>query len=296
MSNDQQPLNTTAGVIYLVATPIGNLEDITLRALRTLREADLIACEDTRRTGRLLRHFEIQKPLVSCHEHNERERAQRLVARALDGESVALVTDAGTPAISDPGYRLVRAALDASVSVVSIPGPTASIAALAASGLPTDSFHFKGFLPRKSLRRRRAIRAIANSEGTTILYEAPHRILVTLQDIGEILGDRAVVVARELTKLHEEYLRGTATSIREELEERSSVKGEFVVLVGPSEGTRAELEESLATRVSTLQRLGKSRMDAIKQAARERGLTKREAYARLQRDTMRPRTDGTPAA
>lgn len=293
MSDDTRESNGADGVIYLVATPIGNLEDITLRALRILREADLIACEDTRRTGRLLRHFAIKKPLVSCHEHNEHGRARHLVARALDGESVALVTDAGTPAISDPGFRLVREALDAGVSVVSIPGPTAAIAALVASGLPTDKFYFEGFLPPKRLKRQEAVRTIARMEGTTVCYEAPHRILETLKDIGELLGDRRLVVARELTKLHEEYLRGTATSIREELAGRNSVKGEFVLLIGPSGGTCAEPEESLATRVSSLQSQGKSRMEAIKHAARERGLTKREAYSQLLGSPRQPQSGRT---
>ena len=272
------------GVIYLVATPLGNLEDITLRALRTLREADLVACEDTRHTGRLLRHFEIEKPLVSCHEHNEVRRAAQLVSRALAGDSIALVSDAGTPAISDPGYRVVRAAVDAGVRVVPIPGPSAAITALAASGLPTHDFLFKGFLPRTKTKRRMALRAMEATTSTVVLYEAPHRILQALADLQELLGDRNVVVARELTKIHEEFLRGTALSIRRELLRRPVLKGEFVVLVGPSEEVAAYSEVSLSTRVGQLESQGQKRMDAIKQAARERGITKRAAYAQLHRD------------
>jgi 16S rRNA (cytidine1402-2'-O)-methyltransferase len=272
------------GVIYLVATPLGNLEDITLRALQTLREADLVACEDTRHTGRLLRHFEIEKPLLSYHEHNEARRADELVARALEGDSVAVVSDAGTPAISDPGYRVVRAAVDAGVRVVPIPGPSAAITALSASGLPTHDFLFKGFLPRRKTRRRVALRAMEAAVSTIVLYEAPHRILEALADLQDMLGDRNVVVARELTKIHEEFLRGTALSIRQELLRRPAVKGEFVVLVGPSEGVAPSPEVSLSTRVGQLETEGQKRMDAIKQAARERGITKRAAYAQLHGD------------
>ncbi len=272
------------GVIYVVATPVGNLEDITLRALRTLREVDFIACEDTRHTGRLLRHFEIEKPLISCHEHNEARRAHDVVARALNGESAALVSDAGTPAISDPGYRVVRAAWEAGVRVVPIPGPSALIAALAASGLATDEFLFKGFLPPRKAKRQAALMAMEGSESTIILYEAPHRILETLADLQAVLGDRSIVVARELTKLHEEFLRGTAQSIRQELFERAAVKGEFVVLVGPAEGEVSAPEESLETRVRQLESEGRGRMDAIKQAAQERGIAKRTAYAQLHTD------------
>ena len=266
----------------MVATPLGNLEDITLRALRTLREADLIACEDTRHTGRLLQHFKIDKPLLSCHEHNEAARAPDIVARAAAGASVALVSDAGTPGISDPGYRVVRAALEAGVEVVPIPGPSAAVAALPASGLPTDSFLFKGFLPPRKAARRAALRALAATRSTLVLYEAPHRVLEMLADLRDVMGDRRVAIARELTKLHEEFLRGTAGSVLQELAGRPAVKGELVILVGPDEGGPPASEESLAVRVGQLERDGKQRMDAIKQAARERGISKREAYARMQ--------------
>ena len=270
------------GVVYLVSTPLGNLEDITLRALRTLREADLIACEDTRHTGRLLEHFKIDKPLLSCHEHNEPARARDIAARAAGGASIALVSDAGTPGISDPGFRVVRAALEAGVEVVPIPGPSAVVAALSASGLPTDSFLFKGFLPPRKAPRRVALRALAASRSTLVLYEAPHRILATLADLRDVMGNRRVAIAREMTKLHEEFLRGTAGSLLEELAGRTAVKGELVVLVAPDESGAPPAEETLPARVNQLEQDGAARMDAIKQAARERGISKREAYAQVQ--------------
>lgn len=270
------------GVVYLVATPLGNLEDITLRALRTLREADLIACEDTRHTGRLLEHFKIDKPLLSCHEHNEPARARDIAARAAGGASIALVSDAGTPGISDPGFRVVRAALEAGVEVVPIPGPSAVVAALSASGLPTDSFLFKGFLPPRKAPRRVALRALAASRSTLVLYEAPHRILAALADLRDVMGNRRVAIAREMTKLHEEFLRGTAGSLLEELAGRTAVKGELVVVVAPDESGPPSAEETLPARVNQLERDGAPRMDAIKQAARERGISKREAYAQVQ--------------
>ena len=270
-----------AGVIYLVATPVGNLEDITLRALRTLREVALIACEDTRHSSRLLHHFEIDTPVVSCHEHNEARRAAELVARALAGESIAVISDAGTPAISDPGFRVVRAAVDAGVRVVPVPGPSAVLTALSASGLPTQDFAFAGFLPPRKTKRRAALRKIETFESTVVLFEAPHRILESLIDLHDVLGDRSVVVARELTKFHEEFLRGTALSIRRVLARRPAVKGEFVILVGPRPKVAAVADVPLSTRVAQLEREGKDRMDAIKQAARERGVSKRKAYAQL---------------
>ena len=275
------------GSIYLVATPLGNLEDITLRALRTLREVDLIACEDTRRTGRLLRHFEIDRPLVSYHEHNEVRRAEELVKRATRGESIAIVSDAGMPTISDPGYRVVRGAVGAGVRVVPLPGPTAAIAALAASGLPTHEFVFKGFLPPRKVKRRMALQDIQACTSTVVLYEAPHRMGEVLLDLQEVLGDREIVVARELTKIHEEFLRGTALSIRRELLGRPAVRGEFVILVGPCERVDASPSVSLAARVSHLEDEGATRMNAIKQAARERGISKRAAYARLHGESRR---------
>jgi 16S rRNA (cytidine1402-2'-O)-methyltransferase len=274
-----------AGAIYLVATPIGNLEDITLRALRILREADVIACEDTRHTRKLLTHFEIQKPVLSYHEHNEAQRAAELVDRALRGETVAVVTDAGTPGISDPGFRVVRAAIEAGVAVVSIPGPAAFVAALAASGLPTDSFHFAGFLPAKKGHRRKAIEALAGIEATLVFYEAPHRVIETLDEVRNVLGDRPAVVARELTKVHEEFLRGSINEVLAELNSRRAIKGEITVLIGRGAKAAAGPAEPLAARVAALMaEEDLSRMEAIKRAARERGISKREAYALFEAD------------
>src|SRR6266852_5445816 len=197
-----------SGTLYLVATPIGNLEDITHRAVRILREVDLIACEDTRHTRRLLDHYGIARPVTSYHEHNETARAEELVARLAAGTNLALVSDAGMPLVSDPGYRVVAAAVRAGIPVVPVPGASALVAALAASGLPTDSFYFVGFLSAKSGQRARALEAVRDQTATLVFYEAPHRILDALEDVERILGPRQVVVARELTKVHEEFLRG----------------------------------------------------------------------------------------
>ena len=267
--------------LFLVPTPLGNLEDITLRALRVLREADLIACEDTRRTRKLLDHYGVSKPLVSFHEHNEAERAAELARRVAAGENVALVTDAGAPGISDPGYRAVRAALDAGLPVVPLPGPTAVETALIGSGLPVNAYRFCGFVPTRGAQRRKALEKLRQEEATLVFFEAPHRILAFLADAVETLGDRPAVVARELTKLHEEFLRGTLSSIHAELEGRPAVKGEITVLVAGGDGPKAPLE-TLGARVAELTAAGVDRRDALKSAARERGLSKREAYRLLQ--------------
>jgi 16S rRNA (cytidine1402-2'-O)-methyltransferase len=271
-----------AGSLYIVATPIGNLEDITYRAVRVLREASLIACEDTRQTRKLLDHYGIAKPTISYHDHNEMERSQELVARMLAGDSVALVTDAGTPLVSDPGYRLVNAAILNGIPVLPIPGPSAALAALAGSGLPTDAFHFGGFLPHKSGARAKVLEALAGEEATLVFYEAPHRILEALEAIEETLGARPVVVARELTKVHEEFLRGQAGEIRAQLAARDAVKGEFTILVGKATEPPAD-DTPMDEAVEALVREGAPRMDAIKQVARRRGLSKREVYDRLLR-------------
>lgn len=266
------------GRLYLIATPIGNLEDITLRALRLLRdEVALIACEDTRHTQKLLEHFNFRKPLLSYHEHNEIERASELVATLQRGESVALVSDAGTPLVSDPGYRLVRAAIDAQIPVVPVPGPSAALAALSASGLPTDSFRFDGFVPQKSTARRKFLERLQAETATVIVYETPHRILEFLSDFKEILGDRPLVVARELTKLHEEFLRGTAEQIEAQLSSRGTVKGEFTAVIGRS--SRQQLAGDPVTEIERLQREENlDRMAAIKAVAKQFGLPKREVY------------------
>ncbi len=267
------------GSLYLVATPIGNLEDITLRALRVLREADLIACEDTRQTGKLLAHFGIEKPMVSYHEHNEAARTRELLAKLEHGVQVALVSDAGTPLVSDPGYRLVTAAIEAGISVIPIPGVSALLAALAAAGLPTDAFRFCGFLPPKTSQRRKALDEVRAETCTLVFYEAPHRILETLSDIAAVLGDRPVVVARELTKLHEEFLRGNAEQVRGRLAERPSVKGEITLVIG--KGSPAAASTPVNQAVRELEEQGMPRMDAIKQVARERGLSKRDVYKQV---------------
>jgi len=221
------------GTLYLVATPIGNLEDITLRALRVLRECDVVAAEDTRRTGQLLRHFEITKPLLSYFQFNEAKRSEEIIERLSHGEKIALVTDAGTPGISDPGERVVRAAIEAGHRVESVPGACALVAALTASGLPTDEFHFIGFLPHKSGQRRNELTRLSQLTGTLVLYESPYRIEKLLAELTEVMPDRTVVLARELTKKFEEYLRGKPGELIEATKTRS-LKGEFVVMVAPA--------------------------------------------------------------
>lgn len=270
-----------SGTLYVVATPIGNLEDVSYRAVRILKEVELIACEDTRETRKLLSHFGIDTAMVSYHEHNEERRAAELKERLLAGSSIAIVSDAGTPLVSDPGFRLVRAAIEAGIPVVPIPGPSAILAALTGSGLPTDAFCFGGFLPAKSSQRRKALEEVRHERATLIFYETPHRILDALADIEAVLGDRQVVVARELTKLHEEFLRGTAAEIREDLSKRPAVRGEFTILIdrGPEQ---AAPMGSLSEHVEALVAAGVPRMEAIKQAAKARGLSKREAYGQLE--------------
>jgi 16S rRNA (cytidine1402-2'-O)-methyltransferase len=222
-----------SGTLYLVATPIGNLEDITLRALRTLKECDVVAAEDTRRTGLLLKHFEISKPLLSYFQFNEARRSEQILERLRRGEKVALVTDAGSPGISDPGERVVKAAVGAGFRVEPVPGPSALVAAVTASGLPTEEFHFVGFLPHKSGQRRNRLDAMKPIPGTLIFYESPYRIEKLLDELCEVFPDRQVVLAREITKKFEEFLRGTPAELREVLKRRS-LKGEFVVLVSPA--------------------------------------------------------------
>ncbi len=265
--------------VYLVATPIGNLEDITLRALRTLRECDLIACEDTRHTRKLLNRYEIQKPLISCHEHNEHERAREIVERVQSGQAVAVVSDAGLPGISDPGYRVAQAAIAAGVRVIPIPGPSAVDTAIVASGLPTDSFLYGGFLPAKSGQRLKVLEALAAERSTLVFYEAPHRLLRALEDAQSALGDRQAVVARELTKAHEEFLRGMLSEIHADLAAREAIRGEIVLLIaGTSGASTPSATLPLPARVEQLIVAGTSPMDAVKTAAKEYGISKREAY------------------
>jgi 16S rRNA (cytidine1402-2'-O)-methyltransferase len=222
------------GTLYLVATPIGNLEDITLRALRTLKECDLVAAEDTRRTGQLLRHFGISNPLLSYFQFNEARRCQQLLARLAQGEKVALVTDAGSPGISDPGERVVRAAIAAGFRVEPVPGPSALIAALTASGLPTDEFHFIGFLPHKTGQRRRKLEQLKTVPGTLVFYESPFRVEKLLSELAEVFPDRELVLARELTKKFEEFMRGRPAALHQAVQGRA-LRGEFVVLAAPGQ-------------------------------------------------------------
>ncbi|MFZ0955492.1 MAG: 16S rRNA (cytidine(1402)-2'-O)-methyltransferase [Candidatus Sulfotelmatobacter sp.] len=284
--------------LYLVATPIGNLEDITLRALRVLKEVDVIACEDTRQTQKLLNHYAIATRTTSYHEHNELRRAAELVKELQEGASVALVTDAGMPGISDPGYRLIALAIRHHVPVVPVPGASAFLAALVASGLPTDSFRFSGFLPAKRGERRAALEAVKASPRTQVFYEAPHRVVEALEDVVEVLGEsRHVVIAREVTKLYEEFLRGRAGEVLETLKSRDRVKGEITLLIGKAEESDARgaedaacPEQSRRVRPSVRQRIeqimAEEKVDeksALKKVARERGVSKSEAYREWQR-------------
>ncbi|HEX8177377.1 MAG TPA: 16S rRNA (cytidine(1402)-2'-O)-methyltransferase [Pyrinomonadaceae bacterium] len=271
-----------AGTLYLVSTPIGNLEDITLRALRVLKEVSVIACEDTRHTRVLLEHYGIKTRLTSYHEHNERERAEELGARLKEGESIALVSDAGTPAISDPGFRLARVAAERGAQVVPVPGATAFVAALVASGLPTDEFFFGGFLPARSTQRRARLTEVRAIHSTLLFYEAPHRIAESLRDAREILGEREAVVARELTKLHEEFMRGRLSELAEHFT-GDAARGEMVVVIDRNvlEDAAADSETDVAARVAALENEGMDARSALKRVAREMGLSRSEAYRRL---------------
>ncbi|HEY6374041.1 MAG TPA: 16S rRNA (cytidine(1402)-2'-O)-methyltransferase [Edaphobacter sp.] len=289
-SDQDQPL---APGLYLVATPIGNLEDITLRALRILRSADRIACEDTRQTQKLLNHFEIRTPTISYHMHNEGPRSEELIEALKQGARIAVVSDAGTPGIADPGTQIAAAAIAAGIPVFPIPGANAAISALIASGLPTESFSFHGFLPSKAGQRKTFLEEIPHTgEATHIFYETPHRILEALGDIEAVFGPtQPVVIARELTKLHEEFLRGPAADLRTQLSDRPSVRGEIVLLLAPSAETHATAQRpSIATEVATLmQSENLTEKEALKRVARERGIGKSEAYRELQREQNRRR-------
>jgi len=292
MKDVERQITASAGpALYLVGTPIGNLEDITLRALRVLKEVDVIACEDTRQTQKLLNHYAIATRTTSYHEHNEITKSAELVKEMQEGANVALVTDAGMPGISDPGYRLISLAIRHRVPVVPIPGASAFLAALVASGLPTDSFRFSGFLPAKRGERRAALEAVRSSPRTQLFYEAPHRIVETLTDVVEVLGEaRHVVIAREVTKLHEEFLRGRAGEVLENLKAREAVKGEITLLIGKAEEGEASVAKGTLARPSVRQRveqiMAEEKVDekaALKKVAKERGVSKSEAYRELQR-------------
>ncbi|HYL64263.1 MAG TPA: 16S rRNA (cytidine(1402)-2'-O)-methyltransferase [Candidatus Methylomirabilis sp.] len=279
-----QPL----GCLYLVGTPIGNLEDITLRALRILKEVDEIACEDTRHTQKLLAHYEIRKPLVSYHEHNELTRAPELLISLEQGAKIALVSDAGMPLVSDPGHRLVALCLRHHVPVVPVPGPSAILASLSASGLPNEEFLFIGFLPARSGERRRALERLRLEDRTIILYEAPHRIAECLADACELLGNRNACLAREVTKLHEEFRRGKLADLAASLKDRPA-KGEITLLIAAADAadmrSPANSMKSLADRVEELIHQAKlDRKEALKLAAKEHGLSRREAYDKMVSD------------
>jgi 16S rRNA (cytidine1402-2'-O)-methyltransferase len=274
------------GTLYIVATPIGNLEDISQRALRTLREVDLIACEDTRRTRVLLNAFGIKTKAISYHEHNERARAKQLCEQIESGKSVALVSDAGMPLVSDPGFRIVQAAIERDIAVVPIPGATGFVAALVASGLPVDQFFFAGFLPPRANARRAKLEELRSIPGTLVFYEAPHRIAATLKAALEALGNRRAVVARELTKLHEEIVRGSLSELTTHFSDGAPPRGEIVLVIGAaakdeSAGGAESSSQNLVERVSELESGGLDAKTALKQGARELGMKRAEAYRLL---------------
>jgi 16S rRNA (cytidine1402-2'-O)-methyltransferase len=284
------PTSLAKPALYLVGTPIGNLEDITLRALRVLKEVDVIACEDTRQTQKLLNHYAIATRTTSYHQHNEVTKSAEVVKVIEEGASVALVTDAGMPGISDPGYRLITLAIRHHLPVVPVPGASAFLAALVASGMPTDSFRFSGFLPAKRGERRTLLESIKSSPRTQVFYEAPHRIVESLEDVAEVLGGtRQVVVAREVTKIHEEFVRGRASEVLETFESRPVVKGEITLLIGNSD--EGDMERAAIGHPSVRQRveqlMAEDKIDekaALKRVAKERGVSKSEAYRQWQRN------------
>ncbi|MBN1568844.1 MAG: 16S rRNA (cytidine(1402)-2'-O)-methyltransferase [Acidobacteria bacterium] len=272
------------GILYLVATPIGNLEDISLRALRILKEADLIACEDTRHTAKLLTHYGIRTLRESYHQFNEASRAPRLLQMLRDGKNIALVSDSGTPLVSDPGYELVSLCRSQGIQVIPIPGPSAVIAALTASGLPAENFFFAGFLPSRATLRKRRIEELRSIPSTLILYEAPHRLLHSLEDMTAILGARRATLARELTKIHEELLHGTLPEILDILRTRPRIQGEITLVIERGEFAPAvsSYPDSLRQHLEEeMQRTGLPRNEALKAVARQRGLSRKQAYEKL---------------
>lgn len=276
--------------LYLVGTPIGNLEDITLRALRILKEVDLIACEDTRQTAKLLNHYGIPTKTISYHEHNELTRSAELIMHMEQGKSIAVVTDAGMPGISDPGYRLAALAIRHKISVVPIPGASAFLNALVASGLPTDAFVFQGFLPAKIGQRRKLLESIQHSPRTQIFYEAPHRLMGTLEDIAEVLGaQRRLVIAREVTKLHEEFFRSTAAEAVEEFKKRPEIRGEITLLIARADeqphGVPLAQRKSVHAHVRELMKAEAiDEKEAMKRVAKQLGISKSDVYRELQKD------------
>lgn len=272
------------GILYIVATPIGNLEDITLRALRILKEADLIACEDTRHTAKLLTYYGIGTPRESYHKFNEESRAPRLIQLLREGKNIALVSDSGMPLISDPGYELVSLCGKEGIRVIPVPGPSALVAALAASGLPAEDFFFAGFLPSRASLRKRKLEELRDIAATLILYEAPHRLLDSLEDMAAILGQRRATLARELTKIHEELLHGTLPQLLETLRARPRIQGEITLVIerGESAPAIASYPDSLRQHLEEeMQKTGLSRNEALKSVAKQRGISRKQAYKKL---------------
>ena len=283
--------NDGGGCLYVAATPIGNLEDITLRTLRLLREVDLIACEDTRHTRKLLNHYDVDKPMVSYHEHNEMVRAPQLVLELEQGSKIALVSDAGLPGVSDPGHHLISLAIRHGIPVVPLPGPTAFSAALIASGLSASHFHFYGFLPARKTQRRKALKALNEQDGTLIFYEAPHRICESIGDVLAMLGDRQAVLAREVTKIHEEFLRGRLSQLHDQLKNRR-LRGEFTILIGDPDDLSRKMGKpkkntSVLARVEKLKKQKKlDQKGALKVVSKELGISRSEAYRQLQEEKV----------
>ncbi len=281
-------------MLYIVATPLGNLEDITLRALRILKEADLIACEDTRYTARLLSRYGISTPRESYHQFNESSRVPRLLQLLREGKKIALVSDSGTPLVSDPGYEIVTSCRKEGIQVVPVPGPSAAITALIGSGLPSDSFFFAGFLPSRGSMRRRRLQELAAVPATLIIFEAPHRLVSSLEDMVSVLGARKACIARELTKVHEEFLNGTLPEVLSTIKARPKIQGEITVIIEPAVEKSAapscrsgSLKEHLE---EEMQKTGLPRNEALKSIARQRGLTRRQAY-NLLNDELRMTND-----
>ncbi|MGD0585864.1 MAG: 16S rRNA (cytidine(1402)-2'-O)-methyltransferase [Oryzomonas sp.] len=275
------------GTLYILATPIGNLEDMTYRAVRILGEVDLIAAEDTRHSLKLLNHFGISKPLTSYFDHNQQFKGERILQALRQGRSVALISDAGTPCISDPGFNLVRAAVAEGIAVIPIPGPCAAVTALSASGLPSDTFTFAGFPPARQGKRRAFLNAMAPLPGTLVFYEAPHRLQETLRDMREVMGERQVVVARELTKIYEEFIRGTIGEVLAAVAQ-GKVRGEVVILVAPGEAVQEEAEPLPELLERLLHDEGLTVKDAAKKAAEITGVPRNTAYA----EALRVRNGG----
>lgn len=266
-----------SGTLYIVSTPIGNLEDITLRALRILKDVRIVAAEDTRHTQKLLHHYDIHTPQTSYHDHNKEEKSEVLISRLKEGNDVALVSDAGTPGISDPGYYLINRAIEEGIKVTPIPGPTASIAALSISGLPTDSFVFEGFLPAKRITRQKSLKVLAAERRTLILFEAPHRLLSALRDILEIFGDRRIVLTRELTKVFEEVIRGRVSGVISEVEKKK-IKGELTLIIEGAKEKKVNDDINLHAYLKMLLENGLSLKDAVSKASRDLNIPKNRVY------------------